>query len=223
MVHNCLALGFGGGKGALFAMARAYGASFTEDEAKKIVADWRDTNPWAVRLWDQIWEAVLWCMENPGLPREAGRMTYVFDEGYLRGTLFGVLPCGRPLLYPGLRWADVEQKNKQTGEVTVRRSLTVRQARARVPLSFLTLTNNAVQGTAASLLRDAIVRVEREPLLETVVVTHDEIVCLCDEDRLAEAKAALMAIMLDTPAWAEGLPVAAEATTGTWYSKASEG
>jgi DNA polymerase bacteriophage-type len=218
-----LALGFGGGKGALFAMARAYGASFTEDEAQGIVDGWRRENKWAVRLWDQIWEAVLWCMENPGLPREAGRMTYVFDEGYLRGTLFGVLPCGRPLLYPGLRWADVEQKNKQTGEVTVRRSLTVRQARARVPLSFLTLTNNAVQGTAASLLRDAIVRVEREPLLETVVVTHDEIVCLCDEGRVDDARAALMAILLDTPAWAAGLPVAAEATSGWWYSKASEG
>ena len=218
-----LALGFGGSIGALAAMARAYGASFTEDEMRDIVDGWRRENKWAVRLWDQIWEAVLWCMENPGLPREAGRMTYVFDSDYLRGTLFGVLPCGRPLLYPGLRWADVEQKNKQTGEVTVRRSLTVRQARARVPLSFLTLTNNAVQGTAASLLRDAIVRVEREPLLETVVVTHDEVVCLCDEDRLDAAKAALMAIMLDAPQWADGLPVAAEATTGAWYSKASEG
>jgi DNA polymerase bacteriophage-type len=217
-----LALGFGGGKGALFAMARAYGASFTDGEAQDIVDGWRRENKWAVRLWDQIWEAVLWCMENPSLPREAGRMTYVFDAGYLRGTLFGVLPCGRLLLYPGLRWADVEQKNKQTGEVTVRRSLTVRQARARVPLSHLTLTNNAVQGAAASLLRDALVRVEREPLLETVVVTHDEIVCLCDEGRVDEAKAALMAIMLDTPAWADGLPVAAEATSGWWYSKASE-
>jgi DNA polymerase bacteriophage-type len=218
-----LALGFGGGKGALFAMARAYGASFTEDEAQGIVDGWRRENKWAVRLWDQIWEAVLWCMKNPGLPREAGRMTYVFDSDYLRGALFGVLPCGRPLLYPGLRWADVEQKNKQTGEITVRRSLTVRQARARVPLSHLTLTNNAVQGTAASLLRDALVRVEREPLLETVVVTHDEAVCLCDEGRVDEARAALMEIMLDTPAWAAGLPVAAEATSGWWYSKASEG
>lgn len=504
-----LALGFGGSIGALAAMARTYGASFTEDEMRSIVDGWRRENAWATRLWDQIWEAVLWCMENPGLPREAGRMTYMFDKGYRRGTLFGVLPCGRPLLYPELRWADVEQKNKQTGEMTVRRSLTVRQARARVPLSFLVLClagdskvltqrgwvaiknvrksdlvwdgidfvqheglifqgykntlpvngvhmtpdhkiltregwldaaqceghygaevrmpdgysscgrranqgpvespervvassvrlrvgdyslrvrvlernaqvcgpmheqvhisspdnarhvkapglhsveeceaemptpdiprlaqlrrsrnqnvravaevrellgrhgsdvaagpnagpeeqrrslrtrelrvgydaraigkyetlvtgehvsfvradghqqvhpalslepqavydlrnagprsrfvvlgdtgpfivhncNNAVQGTAASLLRDAIVRVEREPLLETVVVTHDEVVCLCDEGRVDEARAALVAIMLDTRAWAAGLPVAAEVTSGWWYSKASE-
>ncbi len=217
-----LALGFGGGKGALFAMARAYGASFTEDEAQGIVDGWRGTNKWAVRLWDQIWDSVLWCMENPGMPREAGRMTYVFDAGYMRGSLFAILPCGRPLVYPGLRWQEVEQKNKQTGEISSRMSLTVRQARARVPLSHLTLTNNAVQGTAASLLRDTLVKVEDEPLLETVLVTHDEVICLTDAKRLDAAKDRLMHIMLDAPAWAEGLPVAAEATTGEWYSKASE-
>lgn len=217
-----LALGFGGSKGALFAMARAYGASFTEDEAQGIVDGWRAENKWAGRLWDQIWEAVLWCMENPGEPRSAGRITYIFDDGYMRGSLFAVLPCGRPLIYPSLRWADVEQKNKQTGEVTTRRSLTVRQARARVPLSFLTLTNNAVQGTAASLLRRALVEVEREPLLETVLATHDEIVCLVREGDLAPARARLMEIMLDLPGWAEGLPIAAEATAWAWYSKAVE-
>lgn len=163
-------------------------------------------------------------MENPGLPREVGRVTLLFDLGYLRGTLFMVLPCGRPLLYPGLKWADVEQKNKQTGEVTVRRSLTVRQARARVPLSFLTLTNNMVQGTAASLLRDAMVRVEQEPMLAPTLVTHDEIVCLADEARAEDAKARLKEIMLDKPVWAEGLPLAAaEASSHSWYSKAVEG
>jgi len=218
-----LALGFGGGQGALFAMARAYGASFTEEEAQSIVDGWRETNRWAVRLWDDIWQAVLWCMDNPGEPRVAGRMTYVYDANYLRGSLFGVLPCGRPLVYPGLDWAEVEQKNKQTGEIKTRLSLTVRQARARVPLSHLTLTNNAVQGTAASLLRDVLVRIEEEPLLETVLTTHDEVVCLADEPRIDEARDRLMALMLDPPAWAEGLPVAAESTVGVWYSKAGEG
>jgi DNA polymerase len=217
-----LALGFGGGKGALFAMARAYGASFTEDEAQDIVDGWRRENKWAVRLWDQIWEAVLWCMENPGEPRVAGRMTYLFDSVYMGGTLFGVLPCGRPLFYPGLRWADVEQKDKKTGEIKTRKSLTVRQARARVPLSFLTLTNNGVQGTAASLLRDALVRIGNEPLLETVLTTHDEVICLVDAERLDEARETLMRIMLTAPTWAEGLPIAAEATTNDWYSKAVE-
>lgn len=214
-----LSLGFGGSKGALLAMARGYGASLTEAEAMDIVERWREENKWAVRFWDKVWEAVLWCMENPGEPQSVGRVTFVFDTGYMRGTLFMVLPCGRPLMYPGLRWADVEQKNKQTGEIKVRRSLTVRQARARVPLSFITLTNNMVQGTAASLLRDALVRVERAPVLETALSTHDEIVCLVEESEVQAARETLLSIMLDSPAWAEDLPVAAEVSDHSWYSK----
>lgn len=218
-----LALGFGGGKGALFNMARAYGASFTEDEAQGIVDGWRGANPWAVRFWDQVWQAVLWCMENPGLPREAGRMTYVFDDTYLRGTLFGVLPGGRPLIYPGLRWEDVERKDKRTGEVTTRRALTVRRARARLPLTFLDLVNNGVQGTAASLLRSALVRLEDEPILRTVLTTHDEIICLARSEDVDAARDALVRVMLTLPEWAEGLPIAAEATVHDWYSKCADG
>jgi DNA polymerase len=214
-----LALGFGGGTGALFAMARAYGAAFTEEEAQEIVDGWRAANRWAVRFWDEVWQSVLWCMDNPGEPRMAGRMTYLFDPGYLRGTLFGVLPCGRPLLYPSLRWEEVERKDKKTGEITRRLALTVRRARARLPLTFLDLVNNGVQGTAASLLRDALVRIEREPLLECVLTTHDEVICLADEARIKEARSALMKIMLTAPAWAEGLPIAAESSVHWWYSK----
>jgi len=217
-----LSLGFGGAKGALLAMARGYGASFTEDEAVDIVDRWRDENKWAVRFWNQMWEGVLWCMENPGLPREVGRVTLVFDADYMRGTLFIVLPCGRPLLYPGLRWQEVERKDKKTGEVSVRMALTVRRARARLPLTYLDLCNNITQGTAASLLRRALVLVEEEPLLETVLATHDETVCLCDTARLDAARSRLVEIMLDLPDWAEGLPLAAEATVGAWYSKAGE-
>jgi len=217
-----LSLGFGGAKGALLAMARGYGASFTEDEAVDIVDRWRSENSWAVRFWDQMWTAVLWCMENPGLPRGVGRVTLVFDADYMRGTLFIVLPCGRPLLYPSLRWQEVERKDKKTGEVSVRMALTVRRARARLPLTYLDLCNNITQGTAASLLRRALVLVEEEPLLETVLATHDEIVCLCDTARLDAARSRLVKIMLDLPDWAEGLPLAAEATVGAWYSKAGE-
>lgn len=218
-----LALGYAGGRGALFNMARIYGASFTDDEAQNIVDLWRRENKWAVRFWDQIWQAVLWCMENPGEPREAGRMTYVFDSGYMNGTMFAVLPCGRPLLYPGLRWQEVERKDKLTGKVSVETALTVRRARSRNPLRIMELVNNGVQAAAASLLRRALVLVEQEPLLETVLATHDEIVCMADESAVEAAKARLVEIMLDVPDWADGLPVAAEATVGSWYSKASEG
>lgn len=215
-----LSLQFSGGKGALFNMARIYGASFTDDEAQSIVDKWRAENTWAVRFWRQIWDAVLWCMENPGEPRSAGRMTYLFDSEYLGGTLFGVLPCGRPLLYPGLRWAEVERKDKATGKVSTEMSLTVRKARARTPLRVTELVNNAVQGLAASILRDVLVRLHDHPILKPCIVTHDEVLCLVREDQADEGAALLADAMKFVPPWAEGLPISADSVVNPWYSKA---
>lgn len=215
-----LSLGYAGGKGALFNMARIYGAAFTDDEAQGIVDDWRATNKWAVRFWSQVWEAVLWCMDNPGEPRAAGRATYVFDAGYLNGTLFAVLPCGRPLLYPGLRWAEVERKDKATGKVSVERALTVRKARARTPLRVMELVNNLVQGAAASILRDVLVRLHEHPILKPCIVTHDEVLCLVREDQADEGAALLADAMKFVPPWAEGLPISADSVVNPWYSKA---
>lgn len=214
-----LSLGFAGGKGALFNMARIYGASFTEEEAQGIVDDWRATNKWAVRFWSQVWEAVLWCMENPGEPRAAGRATYVFDAGYMNGTLFAVLPCGRPLLYPGLRWGEVERKDKMTGKVSVERALTVRRARVRQPLRVMELVNNLVQGTAASILRDVLVRLREDSVIKPCIVTHDEVLCLVQENEADEGADRLAEAMKHVPDWAEGLPISADAERNTWYSK----
>lgn len=217
-----LALGFGGGTGALFAMARAYGTSFTEDEAWQIVERWRRENNWAVRLWQDLQEAATWCMRAPGQPRKVGRVLYSFDSRYLGGTLFCILPDGRVLCYPSLRFDEVEQKDRKTGEVYTRRMLTTLHGRERRVLTHLTLCNNIVQGTAASLLRAALVRLDGHPLLETVLTTHDEIVCLCDEHHADEAAEALLSEMLKVPEWAEGLPLKAEVSRGRRYSKTAE-
>lgn len=214
-----LALGFGGGTGALFAMARAYGTSFTEEEAWEIVERWRRENDWAVRLWQELQEAVAWCMRMPGRARKVGRVLYSFDSRYLGGTLFCILPDGRVLCYPSLRFEEVEQKDRKTGEIYTRRALTTLHGRERRALTHLTLCNNIVQGTAASLLRAALVRLDGHPLLETVLTTHDEIVCLCDERHADEAAEALLSEMLKAPEWAEGLPLKAEASSGRRYSK----
>ena len=46
-----LALGFGGGVGALMAMATGYGLHFEEERAQRIVDIWRENNKWAKRFW----------------------------------------------------------------------------------------------------------------------------------------------------------------------------
>ncbi len=215
-----LSLGFGGGKGALFAMARNYGASFTEGEAADIVRRWRDTNPWARAYWDDTWEAAIWCMHNPSQPRAVGkRLTYVYLPDYMHGTLVCILPDGRPLLYPVLRWERRERKDKITGKVEVKEQLTYRRGYGRAALWYGTLVENAVQAVAGSLLRHAITRLVAEQPQLVVGHTHDEIIGLVDLQDVAAGREAIETAMLDLPPWAEGLPVACEASESFYYTK----
>lgn len=215
-----LSLGFGGGKGALFAMARNYGASFTETEAGDIVKRWRKNNTWAVAYWEDTWEAALWCMHNPNTPRAVGHyLTYMYLPDYMHGTLICLLPDGRPLLYPVIRWERRERKDKLTGKIEVKEQLTYRRGYGRAALWYGTLVENAVQAVAGSILRHAIWRMERDHPQIVVGHTHDEVIGLVDEQDAAAGRAALENAMLDLPAWADGLPIACAAEESFYYTK----
>ena len=107
------------------------------------------------------------------------------------------LPSGRLLTYPRPRWRDVDildQDGKPTGEK--RRELSFRRAHGRAKLWHGTLCENAVQATAADILRETVTRIETNPALAFMPIrmtTHDEIVVEVDEARAAEAKALLRA------------------------------
>lgn len=215
-----LSLGFGGGKGALFAMARNYGASFTETEAGDIVKRWRGNNGWAVRYWEETWEAALWCMQNAGQPRAVGsRLTYVYLKEYMHGTLVCLLPDGRPLLYPVIKWERRERKDKLTGKVEVKDQLTYRRGYGRAALWYGTLVENAVQAVAGSILRHAIWRMERDHPHIVVGHTHDEVIGLVPTQDVAAGRAALEGAMLDLPPCFEGLPIACAADESFYYTK----
>lgn len=214
-----LSLGFGGGNGALFNMARAYGASFTEAEAAEIVRKWRDKNGWAVKFWHDVWDTAMWCLDNPGEPRSVGRVVYLYLPEYRRGTLICVLPCSRPLLYPGIKWEEVERKDKQTGKTDVRTSLTYRRGMGRASIWYGTLVENIVQGIAGSLLRDAILRLDTLAPQLVVGHTHDEIIGMCNEADGRSGLDMLERAMLTPPAWADGLPLAASGDICQYYTK----
>jgi DNA polymerase bacteriophage-type len=81
---------------------------------------------------------------------------------------------------------------------------------------------NAVQATAADLLRAAVTRIETNPAYAFMPIrmsTHDEIVCEVDEARADEAKALLRREMLTLPTWAAGLPLASEESVCPYYTK----
>jgi DNA polymerase bacteriophage-type len=133
------------------------------------------------------------------------------------------LPSGRLLTYPRPRWRDIDVLDKDgnpTGEK--RTELSFRRAHGRAKLWHGTLAENATQGCAADILRQAVTRIETNPALAWMPIrmtTHDEIVAEVDVAGAEEAKAILRREMLTVPDWAAGLPLQSEENACTWYTK----
>lgn len=232
-----LSLGFGGAVGALQAMAVGYGISLTEAEARAIVDKWRENNRWARAFWDALWSAFLSAMDNPDTPFQVGRVAYMYDKGYMGGSVFCFLPDGRPLIYPGVKWQRREREDRE-GNVTERTELTYRRGYDRRSLWYGVLAENITQATAGSLLRDCLTRVCPAPYdgvefaggdaalwlsppAEVIGHTHDEMIAETDdnEEAIAIARGELELAMNTNPSWAEDLPLVAEVSDSWYYTK----
>jgi hypothetical protein len=188
-----------------------------DDKLKFVVSSWREANPWARAWWDDLQGASMLAMRAPGGIYRAGRVRFVFVGDLLRGTLAMFLPDGRPLLYPGAEVKRVERWEDKWEDAIV----FSHPRYGRSSLWYGQLAENATQGTAASLLREALMVLEGEPASGlggvTVGHTHDEILRECDEDDVEVAMDTLQDVMLEVPAWAEGLPLAVDCHWGWSY------
>lgn len=216
-----LALGFGGGNGALLAMAAAYRMSFEEEEARRIVKGWRQANPWATLFWDALWAGFTAAIDQPGTPFPVGRVVFVGVEGYLgKITVLCFLPDGRALCYRNVK---VELRNRELADGTVVQQLqhTFAGAFGRKGLWYGTIAENVTQATAASMLRTTLVDLEEgdHELFQPCGHTHDETIGLAYNDRVDEAKDYLHRTMTKERSWAAGCPIAAEVSSHWYYTK----
>ena len=195
-----LALGFAGGVGAFAAMGRAYGVHFEEAQARRIVDAWRRTNPWSVPFWQSLEEAYTRAMRNKGHEFSAGRVVYLFDGLHL----WYALPSGRVLCYP---YARLESDGVTYAKASWKPAADATEwPRARLWKGLA--CENITQATANDILRHALRQLD-----DVVLHVHDEIVIETDQPTDLER------IMSTPPAWAEGLPLAAEVQTMTRYGK----
>jgi DNA polymerase len=201
-----LALGFLGGAGAFEVFGRVYGVRLTAGEVARAVAGWRMANPWAMLHGNALEAAYLRAMRNKGYEVSAGRVTYMFDGQML----WYSLPSGRVLCYPNAKFDD-------EGNVTYSKAAWKPAADAkewpRARLWRGLACENVTQAAAHDILRHSLRQLDG-----VVLHVHDEIVVECPAPE-AEATAALMhRVMCEPPAWATGLPLAAEGVTTTRYS-----
>jgi DNA polymerase bacteriophage-type len=229
-----LACQYQGGVGALMSMAAAYRMYIPPDEARKIVDEWREANPWAPAFWGRhnssesygLFGAAMRAYHAPGQQQTAGRISFIYEQRYLGGTLFMRLPSGRLLTYPWCKWREYEIKDKKTKKVTeVRKGLTFRRPGGMRAIYGGLLCENSCQAACADLLREALVALEEGLLgehLDVVLHAHDEVVIECadDPETIARSLTALEHAMIFDRAWATGFPLAVESVVRFYYSAA---
>jgi DNA polymerase len=201
-----LALGFLGGAGAFEVFGRVYGIRLSPGEVQRAVDGWRRANPWAQAHGQQLENAYLRAMRNKGHEFKAGRVVYLFDGQ----TLWYALPSGRVLCYPNAKFDD-------EGNVTYTKAAWKPAADAkewpRARLWRGLACENVTQAAAHDILRHSLRQLD-----DVVLHVHDEIVVECPAHEAEAVAAHMHQIMCTPPAWAAGLPLAAEGVTTTRYS-----
>jgi DNA polymerase len=205
-----LACGFSGGVGAFAAMARIYGLTFSETEAQRMVSLWRRANPWAPPFWNDLETAYTRAIRNPKTEFVAGRVTYYYDGCHL----WYALPSGRVLCYPhaligedGVTYAKASWKPAADAK---------EWPRARLWKGLA--CENVVQASAADILREALRNLDAAGYA-VVAHVHDEVVTEHPIDDAERASADIKRIMVQSPAWARNLPLAAGGKIMLRYGK----
>ena len=214
-----LACGYQGGVGAFNSMARAYQVVMTDEQAKDVIYAWRRANPWATRFWDELNDAVIDVVQNPGSIETVGRVSFMCGKA---GLLTMGLPSGRVLCYPQARCELIETERGDQWEVSaIKATWRPKQGDTEWPRIRLyggLLAENATQAAAADILREALVELTE---LDWPVVghTHDELLLEVEDDEVAEATEQLRRAMMTAPSWADGLPLNCEIWNGERYRK----
>ena len=211
-----LACGFGGSVGAWRRIAGDDGRS--DAEVLAIIRQWRDAHPAIRAFWHDLAQAARVAIRIPGrpilvAPAPLPPIIAAFD-GY---ALTLTLPSGRTIVYPG---AHLTPNTKfEDGDPDIEFFDNVRGQWKPTRAWFGTLVENVVQGSARDLLAAALLRFEARSL-PVVFHCHDEVVIEVPEGSISDAD--VLAILLEPPAWATGLPLGGKVHSGPIYLEAPE-
>lgn len=183
---------------------------------------WREANPNIVRYWSLIELAAIRAVQQAGksfrVAEHLPPVSFQMSGSFLRCTL----PSGRRLTYPYPKVSTEETPwgaPKHTLTYMSEDSVTRRWVRCKTYGG--SLTENVVQASARDLLADAMLRLD-EKGKEIVMHVHDEVVIEAppwDGRGVDFGLKTLEKIVSEVPAWASGLPIAAEGWRGKRYRK----
>src|SRR5262249_20831822 len=206
-----LAFGFGGSKGAWERLAPE-GDQTEEATVRRYRETWKADHPATVKFWYALDRAATSAVRNPGMDFRVGRVSYHYDEPFLRLTL----PSDRRISYP---FAKLDGQDKfGHPRLTFLDNTAGKFAPCRHGNGswFGLLVENAVQGIARDLLACAMIRLQAAGFAVTLHV-HDEIIVEMPEG--AGSLEEFRQLVETTPSWAEGLPIRAKVREGQRFAK----
>lgn len=180
---------------------------------------WREAHPNVTRLWWDLDAAGVEAVRNPGLVINCGPVRLVKKGSFL----WLRLPSGRALSYPYPRlamkdmpWDDDEGKPARR-EVFSYKGVDSYTRKWTDCYAYGGLwAENVTQAVARDIMADAMKRLEAAgyPIILSV---HDEVVCEVPE-AFGDVET-FCGVMTEPPAWAKGLPIAAEGFESIRYRK----
>ena len=205
-----LALGYGGGIGALKAMG-ADKMGLSDEELDDIVTKWRKASPHIIQLWWDVDGAAKKAIKNPGVKFRAvhNRIYFVVHHG----AMFIELPSGRHLVYIHPEIGE----NRFGGESILYNGMeqTTRKW-GRLETYGGKLTENIVQAVARDCLAAAMYRLT-EAGYKILMHVHDEVI-----SEMPIGKGGLddaIRIMTQNESWEDGLIKNADGFESPYYMK----
>ena len=198
-----LALGYGGGVGALKAMG-AIEMGVREEELQPLVTAWRNANPKICRLWWDVDKAVKTAIREKTTV-QMGRLSFCFRSGML----FISLPSGRSLSYVKPRLG----LNRFSSESVLYQGLNAAKKWDQIESYGPKFVENIVQGISRDLLAEAMLRLSPGRIVAHV---HDEVIVEADPEITVNEICDLMA---ECPPWADGLILRADGYECNTYRK----
>lgn len=200
-----LALGYGGGIGALKAMG-GESMGLTDAEMSEIVMKWRAASPNIVRLWSTFGNAFKKAVRGSVVRLDKEKMMFFRKAG----NVYIQLPNGRLLAYVSPEIVDrkicfmgVSQGTKQWQVIDTWGGK---------------ITENVIQAIARDCLCETLLKLE-ECGYNPVMHVHDEVICEVPESIGDKCLEGLKYIMGKSPEWAPDLVLTADGFISKYYKK----
>jgi DNA polymerase len=198
-----LALGYGGGKGALVSMG-ALDMGLKEDELQDLVMTWRTANPNITSFW---WGVDAAAKEAIVMKGKSGFMGIGFE--YRGAILYIHLPSGRSLCYIKPKIGE----NKFGGESITYEGIDANHKWSRIETYGPKLVENIVQAISRDILAYAMKNLGN---MKIVAHVHDELIIEAPQNITVEEVCKKMGA---TPPWLQGLCLRADGYETEFYRK----